>query len=90
MSKAGSAKVAVKKDGSAASLKQGTAEVTVTSNKTRIKGATSDMLTAIQGLIDVIKTITVVDPISGALPITPAILVNLEAQKAIFQGFLST
>jgi hypothetical protein len=87
---AGTAKVRVKKDGSAASLIQGTGEVSAVGGKVRVKSASSDLLTVINGLIDVIKTITVVDPISGALPITPTIIAQLEAQKAIIGGVLST
>jgi hypothetical protein len=87
---AATAKVAVKKDGSAASLVQGTGEVTATGGKIRIKSSATDLLTALNGLIDAVKAVTITDPISGALPVSVASQAALEAKKAVLGGLLST
>jgi len=84
------ASATVKKDGSAASLKQGGIQITAKGNKAVIKNASTDLLTALNGLIDVVKTITVVDPISGTLPMTPTIAAQLESYKATFAGLLAS
>lgn len=86
----GDAKVAVLLDGSEASLIQGAAEVTAVSGKVRVKNGATDLLTLIEGLIDVLEALTSQDPVSGAIPLTAASIAALEAQKAVFQGLLST
>lgn len=87
---AGNAKVAVKKDGSAVSMIQGTGEVTAVGGKVRVKSATTDLLTAINGLIDAIKAVTVQDPQGGLGTVSAASQTALDAQKTILGGLLSS
>ena len=87
---AGQAKVAVKKDGSMASLKQGTGEVSAVGGKVRIKSASTDLLTALDNLIDAIKALTVTDPISGPLPVSAASQAILDTHKTVLAGLLSS
>lgn len=81
-------KVAV--DSSKATMVQGSAEVTATGNKVRVKNGVTDLLTAIDGLIDVLEALTIQDPVSGPIPLTAASIAALEAQKTVFAGFLTT
>jgi hypothetical protein len=87
---AGASKVSVKKDGSEASLKQGTGEVTAVGGKVRIKSASSDLKTALDSLVDALVGMTVVDPISGPLPVSASSIANLNAIKTTLAGILST
>jgi Phage protein Gp138 N-terminal domain len=84
---AGSAKVRVKKDGSEASLIQGAGEVSVVGGKVRVKSTASDLLTVLNGLIDVLKAASTVP---GGGPLNAGTIAALEAQKAIIGGVLST
>lgn len=86
----GNAKVGVLKDGTKSFLVQGSAEVAADTGKVRVKNATTSLITLIEGLIDVLKALTSQDPISGPIPLTAASIAALEAQKAIFEGLLTT
>lgn len=54
-----------------------------------IKNAAQDLKTLIDSLIDAIKALQVVDPISGSLPVTPATTAALDVLKTQFGGLLS-
>jgi hypothetical protein len=86
----GAAKVAVKKDGTEASLKQGTGEVSAVGGKVRIKSTSTDLLTALGALIDTIKGIQIVDPQGGVGTVSPTSATALDASKTTLQGLLST
>jgi hypothetical protein len=87
---AGAAAVRVKKDGSAASVIQGTGEVTAVGGKVRVKSATTDLLTALNGLIDALKGLTIQDPQGSLGTVSASSQANLDAQKTILGGLLST
>jgi hypothetical protein len=74
----------------ASNWRLGGANLGLKGGKITFKNEAKTLLALIEGLIDVVKTITVVDPISGALPITPSIVVQLEAQKAQFELLLNS
>lgn len=86
----GDAKVGVTKDGTESFVKQGDGEVSVDEGLVRIKSATRNLLTLTEGLIDVLKALTVQDPVSGPIPLTAASITSLEAQKALFEELLTT
>ena len=73
-----------------ASLKQGTGEVSAVGGKVRIKSASTDLLTALDNLIDAIKALTVTDPISGPLPVSAASQAILDTHKTVLAGLLSS
>jgi Phage protein Gp138 N-terminal domain len=60
------------------------AEINFDSGIITIKNEITTLMTLISGLIDVLKALEV----TGPLPLTPAAIAALEAQKAIFQGLL--
>lgn len=83
----GTTKVGVMKDGSRAFIVQGAAEVSVEDNLVRIKSAATDLLTVLEGLIDVIKAVSTVP---GGGPLNAGSIAALEAYKLILQGLLTT
>lgn len=54
----------------------------------KIENMTTTLLTLIDGLIDLLKTLQVQDPISGPTPLTAASIAALELQKAQFATLL--
>ena len=57
-------------------------------NKANIQNASKSLLGLIESFIDVLKGLQVLDPISGALPLTAAVIAQLDAQKAEFAALL--
>ena len=85
---AGGAAVRVMKDGSSASVVQGTGEVTAVGGKIRIKNTATDLLTALNALINAIEGLTVTDPQGGTGTVSPASTAVLEGLKTTLAGLL--
>jgi len=62
--------------------------VALNSNKANIENASKSLLGIMEGFLDLLKTITITDPISGALPVSAASITDLENYKADFQALL--
>ncbi len=62
--------------------------VALASNKANIENASKSLLGLIEAFIDVLKALTVTDPVSGVLSLTAASVTALEGQKAEFQALL--
>jgi hypothetical protein len=62
--------------------------ISLASNKANIQNATTSLLKLITDFIDILKGLQVLDPISGALPLTAAVIAQLEAQKTVFAALL--
>jgi len=69
-------------------LKYKEAALRLKDGKIAVENATKNLLTLINGLIDTLKGIQALDPVSGALPLTPASIADLEALKADFSALL--
>ncbi len=73
-----------------ARLVMGEAEISVKGGKVGIAGAGGTLLAALEGILDVLKALTIQDPVSGPIPLTAASIAALEAQKAILEGVLNS
>ena len=62
--------------------------VALNNNKVNIENASESLLGIMEGFLDLLKTITITDPISGALPVSAASIADLETYKADFQALL--
>jgi hypothetical protein len=71
-----------------AGIANGAVRLGLASGKANIQNATTSMLKLITDFIDVLKGLQVLDPISGALPLTAAVIAQLDAQKTTFAALL--